>query len=60
VSKAFLAAEELADLLGVPVSTIRDWRYRGLGPTGLKLGRHVRYPIEEVERWLVAQRKRER
>ena len=44
---------ELAAFLFVPVKTLRDWRYQGVGPEGLRVGRHVRYEPAEVRRWLV-------
>ncbi len=39
-------------MLGVPVPTIYGWRYHGEGPRGIKVGRHVRYRLAEVNRWL--------
>lgn len=43
---------EVAEYLGVPVDTLYAWRYRGIGPRGSKVGRHVRYRWEDVDRWL--------
>ena len=51
-----MSVKELAELLQVSVKTIYDWRYRGLGPTAIRVGRHVRYEPDEIERWLVVQR----
>lgn len=47
-----LTVGELADWLGVPVRTVYEWRYRGEGPRGYKVGRHVRYRRQLVEQWL--------
>lgn len=47
-----LSVEDLARMLGVPVPTIYAWRYHGEGPRGHKVGRHVRYRLAEVNRWL--------
>ena len=47
-----LSPTELASYLGVPVNTLYGWRTRGLGPRGSSVGRHVRYPLSEVTRWL--------
>ncbi|WP_420176990.1 helix-turn-helix transcriptional regulator [Luteococcus sp. OSA5] len=44
--------DDLARLLGVPVPTIYAWRYRGEGPRGYKVGRHVRFRLAEVNTWL--------
>ena len=51
-----LSIPELADYLGVPVATIYRWRYRRDGPAGYRVGRHVRYRLSDVERWLETQR----
>lgn len=47
---------ELARFLSVPVATIYQYRYRGEGPPGFKVGRHVRYRWSDVEAWLHASR----
>jgi excisionase family DNA binding protein len=44
--------EDLANYLGVPVQTIYQWRTKGYGPVGVRIGRHVRYRPEDVQRWL--------
>jgi excisionase family DNA binding protein len=54
---SLLSVKELAEVLQVPVRTIYDWRYRGLGPTSIRLGRHVRYEPIEIERWLNTQKR---
>ena len=46
-----LSIEELAGRLGVPVRTIYYWNQTGYGPRRLRLGRTVRYRIEDVEAW---------
>jgi excisionase family DNA binding protein len=52
----FLSVQQLADWLGVPRRTIDGWRYRGVGPRGYRIGRHVRYRRAEVEAWLSERR----
>lgn len=47
-----LTPDEVAALLSVPVSTVRDWARRGVLPSR-KLGRHRRFLRSEVERWVV-------
>jgi hypothetical protein len=44
-----------AQMAGIPVATLAQWRWRGVGPAYLKLGRHVRYDWADVEQWLAAQ-----
>jgi excisionase family DNA binding protein len=51
-----LSIPELADYLGVPIATIYRWRYMRDGPAGYRVGRHVRYRVIDVERWLETQR----
>jgi len=51
-----LTVQELADYLGVPVATIYAWRYRGDGPSGFRVGRHLRYRWGDVEEWITQQR----
>jgi len=47
-----LTIEDVAAYLQVPVGTLYQWRTRGGGPVGLRVGRHVRYRRSDVERWL--------
>ena len=51
-----VTTRELADQLGVPISTVRFWRGRGEGPPGFKLGRRVVYRTNDVARWIELQR----
>jgi predicted DNA-binding transcriptional regulator AlpA len=46
---------ETADFLGIPVATLYQWRYRGYGPPGRRVGRYVRYDPREVRAWFAAQ-----
>lgn len=46
---------EVSVYLRVPVSTIYQWRYRGVGPRAVRVGRYLRYRWEDVERWLEQQ-----
>ena len=47
-----ITTAELAAFLSLPVKTLRDWRYTGVGPRALRVGRHLRYEPVEVRRWL--------
>lgn len=46
--------KELGAYLGVPETTLSQWRWRGTGPRWSKVGRHVRYRWSDVEEWLDA------
>jgi excisionase family DNA binding protein len=50
-----LSTQELADYLGVPVNTLYQWRNKGYGPAGRRIGKHVRYRPEDVDAWLDGQ-----
>ncbi len=47
-----LTVEELADYLGVPIATLYQWRHRGEGPPGFRVGRYIRYRRNDVEQWI--------
>ncbi len=46
---------DVADFLGVPIQTIYQWRSRGTGPAGRRIGKHLRYKPDDVEAWFDAQ-----
>lgn len=43
---------ELAVYLHVPARTIYAWRHKNTGPTGIRVGRHLRFRGSDVEEWL--------
>jgi excisionase family DNA binding protein len=47
-----LTSAETAERLRVNVDTLRRWRREGTGPPWHRVGRQVRYPARELERWL--------
>jgi predicted DNA-binding transcriptional regulator AlpA len=47
-----LTIQEVADLVRVPVATLRYWRHLGTGPRSFRIGRSVRYWRTEVFAWL--------
>jgi excisionase family DNA binding protein len=51
-----LTPDELAEVLGVPAETLKQWRYFGRGPAFVRVGRHVRYRRVDVNDWVTAQR----
>ena len=48
--------EELADYLGVPVTTIYDWRVAGKGPCAIRVGRSLKFAVSDVRDWLAHHR----
>lgn len=47
--------EDVSAYLGVPVGTLYQWRTRGYGPPGRRIGKYVRYKPDDVERWFESQ-----
>jgi excisionase family DNA binding protein len=47
-----LTTSELAEYLGVHVQAIHDLRTDGRGPSGIRVGREIRYRVSDVRRWL--------
>ncbi len=46
-----LSPEDLARREGVPLQTVYGWNKTRTGPRFMKIGRHVRYRLVDVERW---------
>jgi len=47
----YLSMQGVAEFVSVPLETVRGWRKRGILPPACKLGKHVRWPRETIERW---------
>jgi predicted DNA-binding transcriptional regulator AlpA len=43
--------QDVAEYLGVPVQMLYDWRCKGYGPRGKRVGKYLRYDPAEVRRW---------
>jgi Helix-turn-helix domain len=51
-TKHVMNEHEAAEWLGLDVTTLRDWRFRRVGPAYLKyLNKAVRYPLAELSRF---------
>ena len=44
--------KDVAEYLGIPVQTIYQWRTRGYGPPGRRVGKHVRFLPDDVRTWV--------
>jgi hypothetical protein len=51
--RKYLTAEEVSERYrgGISVGTLRNWRAMRIGPTFIKIGKAVLYPIDELEAW---------
>ncbi|MGG7462819.1 helix-turn-helix domain-containing protein [Plantibacter sp. YIM 135347] len=47
-----LNIDELADYLGVPVSTIYDWRTNGKGHPAYRFGKRIMFGITDIRAWM--------
>ena len=50
-----VTTKELAELIGVPVATLNNWRSIGRGPRSFRLGRAVKYLVADVAAWIEQQ-----
>ncbi|MBE7324257.1 helix-turn-helix domain-containing protein [Nocardioides sp. Y6] len=51
-----LSTTEVADYLGVPVKTIYEWRTHGHGPCAVRVGRHLKFAVSDVQAWVAQHR----
>lgn len=51
-ARTWLSPEDLAAELDIPLSSVYQWNHKRTGPAGKKVGRHIRYSRESVEKWL--------
>ena len=49
----FLTPEEVAERYrgSISVGTLRNWRAMRLGPSFVKIGKAVLYPVDELDAW---------
>ena len=51
-SDPLLTMKEVAELLRTSVSSLRQWRHKGIGPASILIGGRVRYRSSAVEAYL--------
>jgi excisionase family DNA binding protein len=54
--KPLLGIAELSEYLGVPLSTLYDWRTRGEGPVAHRFGKHLKFAVADVATWVASRR----
>lgn len=54
MTSELMDSRELAVRLGKSPAALANWRYLGLGPKFVKVGRSIRYRVADVENWLEA------
>ncbi|MEU8644626.1 helix-turn-helix domain-containing protein [Streptomyces sp. NPDC048674] len=50
--RRYLTPSDVAELLGVPIETVYQWRRKRTGPRGFRVGRHLRYDPDDVRAWV--------
>ncbi|NKQ57575.1 helix-turn-helix domain-containing protein [Amycolatopsis sp. K13G38] len=55
MNSKLLTIDDLADYLGIPKGTLYQWRTKGYGPQGRRVGKYVRYRPEDVDAWIEQQ-----
>lgn len=50
-----MSPADLGRKIGKSPAALAQWRYLGIGPKFIKLGRSVRYRTSDVEAWLDSQ-----
>jgi predicted DNA-binding transcriptional regulator AlpA len=52
IADRLLTPAEVAGRLGIPISTLANWRSARMGPDYLRVGRHARYRPVDIETWI--------
>lgn len=53
---SLIGAVNLAEMIGVSVETIYRWSRESRGPVPTRIGRSLRYRMEDVDAWLESSR----
>ncbi|GAB3663524.1 hypothetical protein GCM10027596_26800 [Nocardioides korecus] len=53
--ETFLRIEDVSEMTGVPVPTLRHWRAAGTGPRSAKFGKRIVYREADVQHWIDVQ-----
>jgi excisionase family DNA binding protein len=48
----WLRPQEVSEYIGIPIATLYRWRSMGEGPAAARVGRHLRYRLTDLSRWL--------
>jgi hypothetical protein len=59
-AEELLTLAETAEILRVPINTLRWWRQIGSGPEFFKIGRHLVTTVGDVRRYIREQRRGQR
>jgi predicted DNA-binding transcriptional regulator AlpA len=49
----YLTPDDIAEMFGVPLETVYQWRRKRTGPPGFRIGKHLRYDPADVRAYVV-------
>ena len=49
--RRLLDIDDLVELFGVPKGSIYSWQTKNYGPPAIKVGKHLRWDPDDVEKW---------
>ncbi|GAB2772074.1 helix-turn-helix domain-containing protein [Streptomyces daliensis] len=52
----YLTPDDIAEIFGVPLETVYQWRKKRTGPPGFRIGKHVRYDPADVRTYVTQQK----
>ncbi|REE61324.1 excisionase family DNA binding protein [Streptomyces sp. 3212.3] len=55
----YLTPDDIAEIFGVPLETVYQWRRKRTGPLGFRIGKHVRYDPADVQAFVLQQQRAE-
>ena len=58
VTEEYLRPQQVADLLGLGIPTLKTYRSRKKGPPYVKVRNRVLYPADELARWIANEAKK--
>ncbi|MGW0536174.1 helix-turn-helix domain-containing protein [Streptomyces sp. NPDC003032] len=48
----YLTPDDIAEMFGVPLETVYQWRKKRTGPPGFRIGKYVRYDPTDVRAYV--------
>jgi predicted DNA-binding transcriptional regulator AlpA len=48
----YLTPDNIAEIFGVPLETVYQWRKKRTGPRGFRIGKHLRYDPADVRAYV--------
>ena len=52
----YLTPDDIADMFGVPLETVYQWRKKRTGPPGFRIGKHLRYDPVDVRAYVTSRK----